>query len=144
MTTYTLLSGALAPADKGAHQIVRIEHELLAKPLFVAADFSPTRMNWPDAKKWAEALTLGGHSWRLPTVEEAFFIPDRSKYPAFDREIFMGADERWPWIWTSTPDAEDPEPPSGFAWDVGLSGGDSSRGYQSYESRVLAVRAGQF
>lgn len=144
MTTYTLLSDALEPADKGAHQIVRIEHQLLAKPLFVAAHFSPTRMNWTDAKKWAEAHMIGNHSCRLPTVEEAFFIPDRSKYPAFDREVFIGADENWPWIWTSTPDAEDPESPSGDAWLVYLGLGDSARSYQYFEGQVLAVRAGQF
>lgn len=144
MTTYTTLTASLESAEKGEHKIVRIEHELLAKPLLVTANFAPERLNWTNAKKWAEGLDLGGFSWRLPTVEEAFFIPDRSKYPAYDPTVFMGAQTDWPWIWTGTPDAEDPAAPSGFAWGVALGVGFSGRSGRYDESHVLAVRAGQF
>lgn len=143
MNIYTTLTAALEPADKGSHEIVRVEHELLAKPLLVTAHFAPERLNWTDAANWAEALTLGGFSWRLLTVEEAFFIPDRSKHPAFDPKVFMGAQRDYPWIWTATQDAEDPAAPSGCAWDVYLYNGYSARNYQDDECHVLAVRAGQ-
>lgn len=139
MTTYAKLGADLAPVDTD-HQIVRVEHPLLAAPLFVTAHFAPKEMNWKAATKWAESLDLGGFAWRLPTVEEAFFIPDRSKVPAYDPTVFVGANDRYPWIWTSTVDADDP---SGCAWVVGLGGGGSDRSYQDYHFRVLAVRAGQ-
>ena len=138
MTTYTKLGADLAPVDTD-HQIVRIEHPLLAMPLLVTAHFAPKEMNWKAAKKWAEKLDLGGFSWRLPTVEEAFFIPDRSKYPAFDPSVFVGSTERYPWIWTGTVDAESP---SGVAWYVNLYSGSSYRGGQDDHGLVLAVRAG--
>ena len=148
VTTYTKLGADLSPVDTD-HQIVRVEHSLLAAPLFVTAHFAPKELTWKAAKKWAESLDLGGFAWRLPTVEEAFFIPDRSKYPAFDPSVFVGAAERYPWIWTSTLDAEDP---SGVAWLVVLYRGDSGRYSQGHpevratvceRARVLAVRAGQ-
>jgi hypothetical protein len=139
MTTYTKLAADLSPVDTD-HQIVRIEHPLLVVPLLVTAHFAPKEMTWKAAKKWAESLDLGGLAWRLPTIEEAFFIPDRSKYPAYDSTVFVGAKEKYPWIWTSTVDADDP---SGFAWDVYLHDGDSGRFYQDGLYLVLAVRAGQ-
>ncbi len=139
VTTYTKLGADLSPVDTD-HQIVRVEHSLLAAPLFVTAHFAPKEMSWKAAKKWAESLELGGLAWRLPTVEEAFFIPDRSKYPAYDSTVFIGTKVSYPWIWTSTLDAEDP---SGCAWDVYLLVGDSDRHYQGYRAHVLAVRAGQ-
>ena len=142
MTIYTKLDLSLNAVALNAtdHAIVRVEHPLLAAPLFVTAHFAPKEMNWKAAKKWAEKLDLGGLAWRLPTVEEAFFIPDRSKYPAFDPSVFVGAAERYPWIWTSTLDAEDP---SGCAWSVNLYDGGSDRSGQGFRGRVLAVRAGQ-
>lgn len=139
MTTYTKLGADLAPVDTD-HQIVRIDHPLLAAPLLVAAHFAPKAMNWKAAKKWAESLDVGGFAWRLPTVEEAFFIADRSKYPAYDPSVFVGAGSDYPWIWTSTLDADDP---SGYAWLVNLNDGNSSRSYQGKYNHVLAVRAGQ-
>ena len=139
MTTYTKLAADLTPADTD-HAIVRIEHPLLAMPLLVTAQFAPKEMNWKAAKKWAESLKLGGFAWRLPTVEEAFFIPDRSKYPAFDPSVFVGAKDRYPWIWTGTVDAESP---SGYAWLVALNFGYSGRLSQVSHDHVLAVRAGQ-
>ena len=137
--TYTKLAEDLTPTDTD-HQIVRIEHPLLAYPLLVTARFAPETMTFGEAKTWAEGLNLGGFSWRLPTVEEAFFIPDRSNYPSFDSEIFVGAKEQWSWIWTSTLDAESP---SGYAWNVLLGVGSCGRFNQVLRNLVLAVRAGQ-
>ena len=142
MTIYTKLDLSLNAVALNAtdHAIVRVEHPLLAAPLFVTAHFAPKEMSWKAAKKWAESLELGGLAWRLPTVEEAFFIPDRSKYPAYDSTVFIGTKVSYPWIWTSTLDAEDP---SGFAWLVSLGGGYSDRSLQDAHDLVLAVRAGQ-
>lgn len=142
MSRYIKLTaaGEELAADAADHQIVRIEHPLLAHPVLVTARFAPGPLTWKDAKAWAEALTLGGFSWRLPTVEEAFFIPDRSKYPAWDSDMFLGAHEHYPWIWTSTLDAEDP---AGYAWGVLLVDGDSNRYRQDGRFHALAVRVGQ-
>jgi hypothetical protein len=127
------------PADAPDHVAVRIEHPLLARPLIVTAHRSPKEMTWKQAAKWAESLDVNGWSWRLPTVEEAFFIPDRSKYPALDANFFPDF-AGYEWIWTSTPDAETP---AGYAWFVNLGGGASDRDGRSYRSHVRAVRAGQ-
>jgi hypothetical protein len=106
---YTKLAadGSDLPADTTGHQAVRVEHSMLVLPLIVTAHKAPKEMNWKAAKKWAESLTINGWSWRLPTVEEAMFIPDRSKYPAVDKNFFPDFDE-YEWIWTSTVDAEVP------------------------------------
>lgn len=139
MTIYTKLGADLTPVESD-HQIVRIEHPLLAAPLYVTAHFAPKAVTWKAAKKWAEALDLGGFAWRLPSVEEAFLIPDRSKYPSYDPTVFVGANDPYPWIWTGTVDAASP---SGCAWYVYLDGGYSGRGGQDGRYHVLAVRAGQ-
>ena len=130
--------GTDLPSDATDHTAIRIEHELLARPLIVTAHRSPDRLNWTDAAKWAEGLTLNGWSWRLPTVEEAFFMADRTKYPAYDKAFFPDCTGEW--IWTSTADAEDP---SGCAWFVYLGVGYSLRSDQDSEGFVRAVRAGQ-
>lgn len=139
---YTKLSadGSDLPADAAAdHKAVRIEHSMLVLPIVVTAHHAPKEMNWKAAKKWAESLDTNGWSWRLPAVEEAMFIADRSKYPAIDKNFFPDFDG-YEWIWTSTVDAEDP---SDVAWLVDLHGGAVTRGYQTNHSYVRAVRAGQ-
>ena len=134
--------GSDAQADVTDHVAVRIDHPLLARPLIVTAQAAPKTMTWKQAAKWAESLDLCGWSWRLPTVEEAFMIPDRSRYPAIDSAWFPDFDrKRYEWIWTSTPDAD---APAGFAWYVYLGSGDSDRSLQGYRGHVRAVRAGQF
>jgi hypothetical protein len=140
-TTYTKLAadGSDLPADATDHQAVRIQHPMLVSPIIVTAAKAPKTMTWSDAKKWAESLTINGWSWRLPTVEEAMFIPDRSKYPAIDKSFFPDFED-YEWIWTSTVDAEDP---SGCAWFVFLRNGYVGRYYQAFRNVVRAVRAGQ-
>lgn len=141
MTTYTKLAadGTDLPADATGHLAVRVEHPLLAKPIIVTALRSPKELTWKQAAKWAEGLDTNGWSWRLPTVEEAMFIPDRSKYPAVDTSFFPDFTD-YEWIWTSTIDAESP---SGCAWLVALRYGYVLRDDQTAHGHVRAVRAGQ-
>jgi len=135
-------AGNVLPADStDEHLAVRIENDLLAQPLIVPAfRVSKRAVSWKQAAKAAEKGDVYGWQWRLPTVEEAMFIPDRSKYPALPKEFFPDF-AGYEWIWTSTVDAEDP---SVFAWLVLLSGGYVGRYLQSAHYRVRAVRAGQF
>jgi hypothetical protein len=129
------------PDDAEGHRVVRVDRDLLARPLFVTASIAPEAMTWDEAKKWAESLTIYGWSWRLPTVEEAFMIPDRARAeePALEPAFFPDNDGRW--IWTAT---EDAQPPAGCAWFVDLGGGGSLRDHQGFHDFALAVRAGQF
>jgi hypothetical protein len=140
-TIYTKLAadGSDLPADATGHEAVRIEHPMLASPFIVTSMKAPKELTWKAAKKWAESLNINGWSWRLPTVEEAMFIPDRSKYPAVDKNFFPDFAE-YEWIWASTVDAEDP---SDYAWFVYLRYGSVFRLNQTYHSYVRAVRAGQ-
>jgi hypothetical protein len=140
-TIYTKLAadGSDLPADATGHQAVRIEHSMLVLPIIVTAAKAPSEMNWADAKKWAESLDVNGWSWRLPAVEEAMFIPDRSKFPAVDKNFFPDFEE-YEWIWTSTVDAESP---SDCAWLVYLPFGYVYRFNRAFHYCVRAVRAGQ-
>lgn len=132
--------GAALPVDAEGHQVVRLDRDLLVRPLYVTAMRSPKEMNWKDAKKWAESLTINGWQWRLPTVEEAFMLPDRSRAeePALDPKFFPDCDGEW--IWTATDDAQ---PPAGYAWLVYLVNGLSFRLRRVHRLFVRAVRAGQ-
>ncbi len=122
-----------------SHQAVRVEHPLLARPIIVTAERSPNRMTHEEATKWAESLDINGWSWRLPTVEEAFLICDRTrKGNVLPPENFP--DCAGEYIWTSTPTAW----PSGAAWGVLLYYGCSVWGGHGYGVHARAVRAGQF
>lgn len=141
MTIYTKLAadGSDLPADATDHKAVRVEHPLLSRPLIVTAHHAPERMTQPEAVKWAESLDIYGWSWRLMTVEEAMFIPDRSKFPATPKLYFPDLEE-YECTRTSTVDAEDP---SDYAWVVLLRYGTVLRGNQGARYSVRAVRAGQ-
>ncbi len=141
MTIYTKIGaeGQDLPPDATGHQAVRVEHPLLAKPLIFTASRSPKELTYKEALKWAESLEINGWSWRVPTVEEALFLPDRCKYPALDSSYFSDFDG-YEWLWTSTPDAGSP---SEYAWFVASGAGGSLRGPQSDRLCVRAVRAGQ-
>ena len=83
------------------HHAVRVEHPLLASPIIVTAARSPKRMTHEQAVKWAEGLDINGWSWRLPTVEEAFLICDRTRADnVLPPEHFPDCTGEW--IWTST------------------------------------------
>jgi hypothetical protein len=129
---------AMAPGD---HKAVRVDHPLLAQPMIWTAHRSKERLTWKKAKAWAESLDINGWSWRLPTVEEAFLLCDRTRAesPAVPVEFFPDCEGEW--IWTGT---EDAQPPAGYAWDVNLNHGNSNRFTQYYGNHVRAVRAGQF
>jgi hypothetical protein len=140
-TIYTKLGadGADLPADATDHKAVRIEHPMLARPLIVTAYHAPKEMTQKQAVKWAESLDVNGWSWRAMTVEEAMWIPDRTKYPATPKLYFPDLEE-YEWIWTSSVDAESP---SDYAWSVGLRYGYVARDDQPNHYSVRAVRAGQ-
>ncbi len=82
-------------------------------------------MAFAQAQKWAAALDINGWSWRLPTDEEEFLLPDRSRkdYPALDTSFFPDCDGEW--LWTGTEYARDPGS-AGCAWFVSLYGGGGS------------------
>lgn len=143
MIKYTKLAadGTDLLTDTTGHMAVRVDHDLLARPMIWTAHRSAERMTWQQAKVWAEKLDTYGWSWRLPTVEEAFLLCDRTRteYPLVDPAYFPDCDGEW--IWTST---EDKTPPAGDAWVVGLNGGLSGIDDQAFQGRVRAVRSGQF
>lgn len=139
MIRYTKLGtdGADLPADATGHEAVRVDHELLARPVIWTAHRSPKALTWSQAKKWAEGLAINGWAWRLPTAEEAFLLCDRSRRsgPLVEPLYFPDCDGEW--IWTGT------EAPAGCAWSVFLYVGFSGRYSQDDRARVRAVRAGQ-
>lgn len=135
---YTNIDANNQPTTE-AHQAVRVELALLAQPIIVTAARSPQRMTHEQAVKWAESLDTYGWSWRLPTVEEAFLICDRTRPGnVLPSENFPDCDGEW--IWTSTPVAWR----SGAAWGVFLGNGSSGWSYHGSNGHARAVRAGQF
>jgi len=132
--------GTDLPADATGHLAVRVENELFAHPMIWTARRSAERMTLAQAKVWAEKLDINGWSWRLPTVEEAFLLCDRTRttYPLVDPAYFPDCEGEW--IWTST---EDLVPPAGFAWGVDLGYGLSYRSVVVIHDHVRAVRSGQ-
>jgi hypothetical protein len=109
-------------------------------PRYWARHLSPERMNFADAQKYPTTLSIAGFSdWRAPTVLEALLLADRTRHdPAIDPVFFPECQSTW--IWTSEVDASSP---SGYAWDVGFSGGSVYWDNQDYECFVRAVRVGQ-
>lgn len=141
--TYTKLAadGSELPADSTEkHLAVRVDHPMLKAPIVVAAYRASDGVVWKNAAKKAEEHDAYGWKWRLPTVEELFFIADRTNADAeLDKNFFPDADG-WEWTWSSDVDAESP---SGCAWSVFLGYGYANRSLQSSRYRVRAVRAGQ-
>jgi hypothetical protein len=141
--TYTKLAadGSDLPADSTEkHLAVRVDHPMLKSPIIVAAYRAGDEVAWKNAAAKAEGHTAYGWQWRLPTVEELFFIADRTN-PAeqLDPNFFPDA-EGWEYTWSSDVDAESP---SDSAWGVDLGYGLADRYLQSNRIRVRAVRAGQ-
>jgi hypothetical protein len=131
---------AVAADYEGRHELVRVDHPLLANPLVVAAYMTPKDLVWKSAIAAAAKFVIYGRAMRAPDPVEAFIICDRSQYPALPKLYFPDADKHF-WTWTDTVDAEDP---ASDAWFVGLDSGSSSRFLQSNQDRVRAVCAGQF
>jgi len=106
--------------------------------MWAANDVSDKRLDFAAAGKACGKLSLAGYSdWRLPTVEELFLLADRSKFnPAIDTDAFPSVKSDW--YWSGTVDAESP---SGCAWGVDFSYGNSNLDGQSSPARVRAVRS---
>lgn len=135
--TYVNIDANSLPTTE-PHKAVRVEHELLARPIIVTSFRAPERMSHSQAVKWAESLDTYGWSWRLPTLEEAFLICDRTRTDnVLPPENFPDCCGEW--VWTSTPTGWR----SGAAWGVDLGLGDS--GWDSHDNgfHARAVRAGQ-
>lgn len=146
--TYTKLAadGSTLPADHpnegpNKHLAVRVEHPMLAKPLTVSAyRCTEDEVRFEKVKEIAEKHDAYGWPWRAMSVEEAFFVADRTNPSCeLDKNFFPDADG-WESTWTSDVDAEDP---SGCAWFVGLGRGSADRYGQCLGSCVRAVCAGQ-
>ncbi len=90
------------------------------------------RLNWHEAKRRAQELTLGGYTdWRLPALEELHGLWDP---PA--RNIRKPFELSRPWVWSATQDGPD------YAWCFYYAIGMSLR-YPlrvSYDVRALFVR----
>lgn len=96
-------------------------------------------LNHADAMQACAELELLGHKdWRAPTVTELLALIDYKRHePAVDTTHFKGP---YGWTWTSTPYKGNP---SGAAWYVFLSYGDSLWDGRYGRHRARAVRAGQ-
>jgi hypothetical protein len=127
----------------GRHEIVKVEHPMLAQPILVAA-YAIGPFPWKEGVEAAAKHTVYGLPMRAATVEEGMFIPDRSVYPATPKTFFPDIESART-TWTSTVDAEDPEDTddsAGCAWFVHLGFGYVNRDDQSFRGRVRAVCAG--
>ena len=86
-------------------------------------------MNWQDALKYAQSLSLGGHSdWRLPSAKELQSIvdyrrsPETTGSPAID-PVFQttsiineGGKKDYPYFWSSTTHLDGPVPEASAAY----------------------------
>jgi hypothetical protein len=141
-SVYTKLAadGSDLPADSTEkHLAVRVDHSMLKSPIVVSAYRSIERVSFDELPKYAATVQTYNWNWRGGTPEEWFFVPDRTKYPALDKNFFPDTDE-CEWTWTSLVDVESP---SDGAWVVNLGDGDVDRNYQSHRGQVRLVRAGQ-
>jgi Protein of unknown function (DUF1566) len=131
--------GTDLPSAAADHKAVRVEHSLLAAPMIWATYRSEKRLRWKEACRWAASLTINGWKWRMPLVEEAFLLPDRSRtaHPLVDLVYFPDCDGEV--IWTGTEQAADP----GYAWYVNLYNGYPVWLHRSLECHARAVRDGQ-
>jgi hypothetical protein len=141
--TYTKLAadGSDLPADStGKHLAVRVDHPMLKEPIIIAAYRAGDEVAFKNAAAKAEGHDAYGWKWRMPTLEELFFVADRTN-PAeqLDKNFFPDA-EGWEYTWSSDVDAESP---SDYAWIVSLGDGYAGRSNQSSRGHVRAVRAGQ-
>jgi uncharacterized protein DUF1566 len=92
------------------------------------------------AEAAAKKMTTGGFDdWRLPSVEELFPLPDRTKSdPAIDTAFFPKCKSDW--YWTSTLYAPSP---GDYAWYVNFSNGNANYYDRDSYGFVRTVRGGQ-
>lgn len=144
---YTKLDANLNPlpddhpndgADK--HLLVRVEHPLLVGSIIVSAYRAAVRDTFEDAKKIAEGFTIQGHACRAMTIEEALFIPDRTRREiGLDTNFFPDADG-YEGTWTGDVYSSSP---CDDAWYVTLGNGGCDWNGQSDDLHVRPVLAGQ-
>lgn len=60
------------------------------------------KRNFDEAKRYCEGLPIDGLQWRLPSIEELYYLADvtQEKAPKIDKNYF---DIESSWYWTSTP-----------------------------------------
>jgi hypothetical protein len=122
---------------------------VLQKPQSVIARLEPARglmwgptlpeqLAWEAGKKACAEFRLFGYTnWRMPTVEELFLLPDRTRFnPAIDTDAFP--DTKPEAYWTSTPA---PSSPESYAIYVVFSYGNSDRNNQNARLWVRPVRS---
>ena len=141
--TYTKLAadGSDLPADSTEkHLAVRVEHPMLAKPIVISAYRVAERAKFSEVKDLCEKFDANGWTWRAPSVEELFFVADRTNVDeVLDPNFFPDA-EGWESTWSGDVDAVSP---ADFAWVVNLGFGYAFRYGQGYRYLVRAVRSGQ-
>jgi hypothetical protein len=109
----------LQPEEHYAGVLLDKDGELVCH-LVLMADKPSEKLNWQDAKDWAERV--GGH---LPTRQEASLLFANCK-PHLDEA----------WHWTS----ETYEPDASYAWYCYFYDGDVGYDHESYEGCAGAVR----
>jgi hypothetical protein len=93
-------------------------------------DVDPASYLWADAGALCAGLSLGGASWRLPTLIELLSIVDFTQpSPAIDPQAFPATPGDS--FWTSSPVAG-ANGPSGQAWYVGFTTGFTYQGHVDF------------
>jgi hypothetical protein len=99
---------------------------------------STSAMNWKNALKYCEDLTLAGYpDWRLPDIKELSSLADLTRYnPAINTTYFAAQSL---YYWSSSVYA----PVTGYAWGVYFDSGFVSDGNKDKSYYVRCVRSGQ-
>jgi hypothetical protein len=139
---YTRLAadGSDLPESATGHQAIRIERDILARPIIVANAMPPKAVPLSKLKQWAAGLTIYNWSWRIAHFEELIMVPDYERPEcALDTGVFTEVDPD-SWFISDTPYPRI----AGYFRGVYLYDGDSGCLHQGSRNYALAVRAGQF
>ncbi|EJF07497.1 hypothetical protein ThvES_00003350 [Thiovulum sp. ES] len=96
---------------------------------------SSNQMNWKSAKRYCQNLSIDGYSdFRLPTIEELYYLADRSKRdPAIDSNFFNLKSD---WHWSQTIIKSN----SSNSWSVYFNNGNDYLEFQTYNRFAVCVR----